>query len=652
MSTRVLQRVVFPTDQDLDVLPLYVEGDQGRLGSADDDGTPSVVEMAGRQRTDQVLDRTSYRVLATSRTSFATYFNAFPASYWRRWTVVQSVRLRVSLRGSGSVLVYKSNAKGNTQRVDSVQLQSGTDEPQEFTFELPLTTFGDGGWYWFDVAAGTEDVVLDGAQWEADVPDRPVGRVTIGITTFNRPDDCAAVLGQLAASDTLPTVLKEIVVVDQGNKNVVDADGFPAAQKALGSTLRMLEQPNLGGSGGFSRGMYEALENGSDYVLLLDDDVRAEPEGIVRAVTFADLARTPTIVGGHMFSMYQRSVLHAMGERVQPWRFWWGQAKGTVFDHDLAESGLRTTPWLHRRVDVDYNGWWMCLIPMDVVRKIGLSLPFFIKWDDAEYGLRAKAHGIPTVSLPGAAVWHVPWTDKDDTLDWQAYFHQRNRVVAALLHSPYPKGGRLIRESMNHQIRHLLSSQYSVAEMRIRALEDIFRGPDHMHEDLPTKLAEIRALRAQFSDAQVKKDPAAFPMPKRQKLPRKGEDLRLPEGKIPMYLMAARGALKQLLPPRPLSKKHPEAEIANVDAKWWMLSQFDSAVVSNSDGSGAVWYHRDPEKFRELLARSFAVHEKMYRSWDDLVAAYRRGMRETVAPEAWANTFGLATEPASERADV
>ena len=390
------------------------------------------------------------------------------------------------------------------------------------------------------------------------------------------------------------------------------------------------------------------MENGSDYILLLDDDVRSEPEGIVRATTFADLARTPTIVGGHMFSMFQRSVLHAVGERVQPWRFWWGPVSGTEEDHDLAESGLRTTPWLHRRIDVDYNGWWMCLIPTSVVKKIGLSLPFFIKWDDSEYGLRAKEHGIPTVSLPGVAVWHVPWTDKDDSLDWQAYFHERNRFVAALTHSRYPKGGRLVRESMIHQMRHLLASQYSVAELRIRALEDVMRGPGHLHEDLPTRLGQIRALRAEFSDARIEKDPAAFPAPRRQKLPRKGEDLSMPEGKAPQLAMAARGLLKQLRRARPLSAKAPEANIANIDAKWWMLAQFDSAVVSNSDGSGAAWYHRDPAKFRELLARSVVVHEKIYRAWDDLAKDYRRALPEITGQDAWRKTLGLT----GERVDV
>ena len=75
--------------------------------------------------------------------------------------------------------------------------------------------------------------------------------------------------------------------------------------------------------------------------------------------------------------------------------------------------------------------------------------------------------------MPGVAVWHVPWTDKNDALDWQAYFHQRNRFVAALLHSPYPHGGRMLRESFNHQVKHLFSMQYSTAELRHLALEDV-----------------------------------------------------------------------------------------------------------------------------------------------------------------------------------
>jgi len=652
-TTRVLQRFVLPADGDSDILPLYAEGEIISVApvtkeSRDDDSAEIGIAETSRQSPGQIVSRYSYRVPAQSRSSFGTYFNAFPAAYWRRWTIVEKVTLRVAVSGSGSVIVYKSNARGASHRVDSARIDP---EPTELVFELPLNTFGDGGWYWFDVAADSEDAVVESARWEAEVPaETPRGRVTIGVTTFNRPTDCAVMLGQLGASDTLPGVLNEVVVSDQGSRNVVDDPRFPAAREALGDGLRIIYQPNLGGSGGFSRGMYEALEGGADYVLLLDDDVRVEPEGIVRAVTFADLSRVPTIVGGHMFSMYERTMLHAYAEHVQPWRFWWESTKGTRPDHDLANAPLRTTSWLHQRADADYNGWWMCLIPTSVVRRIGLSLPFFIKWDDSEYGLRAKRAGVPTVSLPGAAVWHVPWTDKDDSLDWQAYFHERNRLVAALIHSQYRHGGHVITESMQGQIKHLLSSQYSVVELRLKAIEDILTGPGHLQAGIATIVPEVRALRSAFDDAVVEKDPDAFPMVRREKLPRRGEDLGYPKTIAGRLAMAAKGTVKQILPVKPASRANPEARVPWTEARWWMLSQFDSAVVSNSDGSGASWYHRDPARFRELLVRSIVLHKRLRQEWDALQTEYRANVGAVVGPEAWARTFGIAGRTRSDSA--
>ena len=77
--------------------------------------------------------------------------------------------------------------------------------------------------------------------------------------------------------------------------------------------------------------------------------------------------------------------------------------------------------------------------PGSSIREIGLPLPAFIKWDDAEFCLRAREAGFPTVSMPGVALWHVSWVGKDDSIDWQAYFHARNRIVAGLLHSTAPR---------------------------------------------------------------------------------------------------------------------------------------------------------------------------------------------------------------------
>ncbi len=96
-------------------------------------------------------------------------------------------------------------------------------------------------------------------------------------------------------------------------------------------------------------------------------------------------------------------------------------------------------------------------------------------------------------------------------MDWQAYYHERNRLIATLLHSPFPKGGRILRESLNTDVKHLVSMQYYPEQARVMALRDVLAGPGNLHEQLPTMMPKLRAMREEFPDSQVKTDPAAFP---------------------------------------------------------------------------------------------------------------------------------------------
>jgi galactofuranosylgalactofuranosylrhamnosyl-N-acetylglucosaminyl-diphospho-decaprenol beta-1,5/1,6-galactofuranosyltransferase len=484
--------------------------------------------------------------------------------------------------------------------------------------------------------------MLEEAAWVAEVPTGRAasGTVTIGITTMNRPAFCAQLLTQIGRDEAVEAILDEVVVAEQGTVKVTGDPGFADAQTALGDKLRVIVQANMGGSGGYARAQLESLEAGrSTYMMCMDDDVVCEPESIVRAVTFGDLCRRPTIVGGHMFSLYSKARLHSFGEMVNRYRFWWMSPPTVETDWDFAGRNLRSARWLHRRIDVDFNGWFMCLIPTEVLRTVGLSLPLFIKWDDAEFGVRAGDAGFPTVTLPGAAVWHLPWTDKNDALDWQSYFHQRNRTIAALLHSPYEHGGRVVRESFNHQIKHLFALQYSTAELRHLALEDVLAGPERLHAELSTKLPELQARRKQYADAQASPDPDAFPAVRRAKPPKKGHDPTLPKGRVGQLAAAATSAVRQAMPVRALATRFPEARLAAMDAKWWIIAQFDSVVVSMPDGTSAAWYHRDRSEFGDLLRRTIEIHQRLYREWPSLARHYRQALPDVVSPEQWTKTF-------------
>ncbi|MFC8410536.1 glycosyltransferase [Arthrobacter sp. NPDC057259] len=651
---QTVHRVVFPTDGDTDTLPLYLDFNAAQRVVSEDSqnsksgaGVTAVASTGAKVRTDFLENRRQLHLPAFRRVSFGTYFNAFPASYWRAHTDVSGVRLTVEVDAPATVVISRSTARGTSNRVESISVDA--DSPADVV--LPLANFGDGGWYWFDLVAGSEQVKLVGAEWSVRKPEGFVpGTATVAVTTFNRPDYCVKHLTTFAESPELLEVLDRLLITDQGTQKVRDQEGFEEAAARLGDKFGIIEQGNLGGSGGFARGMHETVEDGrSKYVLLLDDDVIIETEGVLRAINFADFTRKPTIVGGHMFNLYERSVMHTFGEEVNEYKFFWGAVESTREAHDFSASNLRTTPWMHRRIDVDFNGWWMCLIPTSIVREIGLALPVFIKWDDAEYGIRARRHGYQTVTLPGAAVWHMPWTEKDDTIDWQAYFHQRNRWLAALVYSPYKKGGILPRMSFMVDVKHLLSMQYSAVDLRLDALEDLLKGPSHLHETIRTKLPEIRARRAEFDDARITKEVFGFPAVKRVKPPRHGKKPRAPKSIFNALATAATAGIRQVQGVRPGALEHPEALVPAMDARWWRLSQLDSAIVSSADGSGASWYKRQPEQFRTMMARSMKLHQQLLRDWDKLSTMYSEALPEFTSPNTWKQTFEAMTEkPAAQ----
>ena len=658
---RVVQRVVFPAD-DLDVVPLYAETrmDRGAAELTADMLTSSLGKSKARltssattanavvgeaQSTirfgvaapghpaEEIRPRRSAAIASGRRVSFATYFNAFPASYWRRWTKIESVSLRIRLAGQATIMIYRSAAKGHSHPVETIQVH--TDEPETIERTLTLTPFIDGGWYWFDIVAGPSGTTLIEAEWAVQAPPTPPGTVSMAITIVGAPDYLFNQLRAIGEAPEVLDILDTVYVADQGPKKIKNHPDFADATKKLGDRLKVIEQGNLGGSGGFSRGMDETLRAGqSEYVLIMDDDIMPETEGVLRAAAFADLTHKPTIVGAHMFSMYDPSVLHAYAEVVGPRKWWWGAAPNTKARHDFGRRNLRNTPWLHRRADSDYNGWWMCMVPMHIVREIGLAIPVFIKWDDAEYALRARAAGYPTVSLPGVAAWHVPWLDKNDAQDWQAYYHLRNRVVTALLHSPLRGGGALVSESAERQLQNLLSMQYSTAALRMLAIEDVLRGPDHLHRDLPVKMAQLRELRMRYTDAQAERDVYSFPLARR-----KPAEYDPPTNKIGLLTRLIAGVSHQLRPVRQGARNRPQVILPHIDSPWYVLSKLDSAVVSMPDGQSASWYQRDPKLLRQLGWRSAVLHWRLRRRWPKLAAQYRAASPGFTSPEQWRETF-------------
>ncbi|GAB6857071.1 glycosyltransferase [Microbacterium xylanilyticum] len=631
--THVLQNVVFPLERDPDLLPLYTDPE---TWSVIDDAP---VRFSARAHLGDVLGRSRARIGAGRRISFASYFNAFPASYWQHWTEVRTVRLTVRTQGRATVVVYRSTGTGIRQRIATREV----DGTAESAFDLTLNQYSDGGWIWFDIVTDRNEATFEGGEWTTEHEPVRVGKASLGITTFNKPDYCVRTLRALIDAPDALEVIDRIFVIDQGTQRVDERDEYPAIAEDLGDTLQIITQPNLGGSGGFSRAMLETLQRpDSDFVQLLDDDVRIEPESLRRSITFGRFATVPTLVGAHMFDLLDRPKLHAWAEVVDQAPFMWRTLFQEDMPHDFSATNLRQDPILHMRLDADYNGWWMCLIPVEVIRAVGLSLPAFIKWDDAEFCLRAGEAGFPTVSLPGVALWHVSWVGKDDSIDWQAYFHARNRIVSALLHSRVPQGGTLIRHSRRVDLKHLMMMQYYPVALRMKALRDVLSGPRHLRENLGTAMPEARALASSFPETRTYSD-TGVPMRTRQGRielrPTKPQDLDNPTGLRLRWFTAYTLLAHWFRGSSPRDEEMPEVEFGKGDAHWWRVPCFTSALVSAADGSGHNVYIRDRRKFRSLLMQSLRLHRELQRRWPQLQQEYRDALPELVSSESWRSTF-------------
>jgi galactofuranosylgalactofuranosylrhamnosyl-N-acetylglucosaminyl-diphospho-decaprenol beta-1,5/1,6-galactofuranosyltransferase len=615
-AVSLLARVIFPRPGvPIDVRKLYLE------------------EAKTNSRRAQAVTRTTLKIAAESEVSFATYFNAFPASYWRRWTICESVVLRVELTGAGHVDVYRTKATGARIFFEGGGFEGDAGRPAVLEFEVELAPFEDGGWIWFDVTSDS-DVTLHSAGWYATGPAPGVANIAVGTPTFNRPGDCVNALRALTSDPLVDNVIGAVIVTDQGSAKVRDHPDFAGAADPLGKRLVIHDQPNLGGSGGNSRVMYEALKNTDcQQILLMDDDIRIEPDTILRVLAMHRFANTPMLVGGQMLNLQEPSHLHIMGEVVDRSNFMWTAAPHAEYDHDFAEYPLNDdnerSKLLHRRIDVDFNGWWTCMIPRQVAEELGQPLPLFLKWDDADYGLRAAEHGYPTVTLPGAAVWHMAWSDKDDAIDWQAYFHLRNRLVVASMHWDGRVGG-LLRSHLKATLKHLASLEYSTVAIQNEAIDDFLAGPEHIFSILQTALGEVHRIRKAYPDAVVLRDSSALPAPSQMNKP-----MKPPVNPLAVGYRLARGTVHNLTNADPTHHRRPQLNVPTQDARWFKLCTLDGATVTTADGRGVVYRQRDRAKMFALLWQSLRRQRKVALRFDEMRRVYREALPVLSSKQKW-----------------
>jgi len=472
----IIQETLFPSPEHPENLYLRLERPDGQHRTAPD------VDLSGGD---------GIKLGHRDSLSTDTFFGSFYTAYWHRFTAVRSLQLSLTLTGAGQLRVFEETGPGVNCLV-SVDISSGGQAPVVVPL-APGVTPGGRIFVEFEASAPTQLRALDFVS--AQNPVRDIS-LSIGLCTYNQEAYLSRTLRRLKALADREGALRQVYVINQGKPFQ-----SPEVKAVLrGAKFKLVQQRNLGGAGGFTRSIVEAQKAAisASHHLLMDDDIILDERLIARSLRFLSFTDRQVALGAAMLDALRPAVIHEAGAYLRK--------DNTVvpYCHDVDVGRADQLSHFNTVVATDYNAWWFCILPLDGTRAAGLPVPVFIRGDDFEYGQRLARKDIPTVTLPGIAIWHAPFYASPP--GWQDYYDLRNRLIFG---ATYPE--KVAQLSTLRLARLLvepvLAHQYMRAALRLRAVRHFLGGPRALFAKDPEALhAEITALAGSMAPKRLEDD--------------------------------------------------------------------------------------------------------------------------------------------------
>ena len=419
---------------------------------------------------------------AASILSLDCYYNVFDYATYREHTALDAVRYVLTVRGDLTVSLCLSRFTDDKENYVDEILSETTycgEEIGTVTIPLSLASLTGKGILYLSLTAHSDADFYGGYILSEDDPKQEV-KIGIAITTFKREDFVKRNVAALVRD--LPAERFSVFVTDNGN--TLSTEDVPGA--------RLIKNKNLGGSGGFTRGIMEIeASEGFTHILLTDDDITFESEVFRRTAALLAYATDPEnlIVGASMLVLDKPYLQYEFGSR---WNGRFVIPRNGGADLTTKRALLRNSDPL---LPAEYSAWWFNCFSVAQAKRIGLPFPFFIKIDDVEYCMRAT--GAKYALLNGIGVLHDAFGNKYSAV--LEYYSKRNELI---LNALYPeKGGLLSAFALLFRAvaKALVFQRYFVLDLVYKAFDDFLHGPEAFGRIDQEKLhAELRSLGEKY----------------------------------------------------------------------------------------------------------------------------------------------------------
>lgn len=330
-----------------------------------------------------------------------TYFNSFSLKQWKKYTSIENLLIKGCLNGRARIDVVGVDSSNG----DTVIASFETDRDFNRCFDvadMDCVLLG------LNITAIDDCRLTDIAYYGEFASWRDL-KIGVAICTFWREEYVRRTMAKLIEFSKGNSYLSTLVVDNGATLPLTDSQ-----------SLRIVHNPNYGGSGGFTRGLIENLaRQDNDYVLLMDDDIDLDPLVLTKTHSLLGGLKPKyqdSFLAGAMLKMEKPCIQH---ENTAYWRKILSCPLGEGWD--LTDRKMLLANEAIGEYRNQYAAWWYACLPLKRVAAIGLPLPVFIKGDDIEYSIRNDR---PVIHLNGIGVWHKSFAEKKSRA--VNYFWDRN----------------------------------------------------------------------------------------------------------------------------------------------------------------------------------------------------------------------------------
>lgn len=418
-------------------------------------------------------DKKCHIIQRLNKVNFMTYYNCIQVKRWTEYTGVKNFKLHLRMKGKANISLYAIYSASVAVTYNPLATQVvECDEVSDIVINIPDTDKALVG-FRMDVL---EDTEIYSGYYSADIEEDRIRDIKISLvtTTFKKQEYIKRNIG----------LIKEKVLCDDSDLkghlfvHVIDNDRELDPSEFDCEDLKVYMNNNVGGAGGFTRGMIEALElpEKATHVLLMDDDVMVMPESLFRSYYLLRLLKDEykkCFLSGAMFDYDIRERQYEDVGYVHKGDGSYGPVKKAMDMRNI--TNLVNNESYSFDVPDAYAGWWYCCIPVEHIEQRGLPLPVFVRGDDVEFSLRNKPGFI---ALNGICIWHVGFAGKFNAAMELYQVHRNSFVIQAA--SGICQDIDFLARIKNMFWKEITRFAYNNAELLVDSIEDYLNGPEYI----------------------------------------------------------------------------------------------------------------------------------------------------------------------------